>query len=236
MQFLSTPSARRATICDAAGLGTVQISIHALREEGDDRAHRRQRFLEISIHALREEGDVLILLMLKPLLNFYPRPPRGGRLQDFTEAPHTLAISIHALREEGDFNKVHKTNLKYISIHALREEGDEPGRPDQRHNCYFYPRPPRGGRPASVGFAVAVSRFLSTPSARRATKAGEPVSIPLSDFYPRPPRGGRPNDHLDAAYEPLFLSTPSARRATVVWYSLGWHPEISIHALREEGD
>ena len=34
--------------------------------------------------------------------HFYPRPPRGGRLQDYTEAPQTLAISIHALREEGD--------------------------------------------------------------------------------------------------------------------------------------
>ena len=40
-------------------------------------------------------------------------------------------ISIHALREEGDsFNKVHKTNLKYISIHALREEGDAEARPN----------------------------------------------------------------------------------------------------------
>ena len=59
-----------------------EISIHALREEGDaippqatggiliflstpsarratDRAHRRQLFLKISIHALREEGDFL---------------------------------------------------------------------------------------------------------------------------------------------------------------------------------
>ena len=36
----------------------VQISIHALREEGDRGPwHYRRRRLPISIHALREEGD-----------------------------------------------------------------------------------------------------------------------------------------------------------------------------------
>ena len=36
-----------------------------------------------------------------------------------------------------------------ISIHALREEGDRSaGLPDS-HGLYFYPRPPRGGRPGA---------------------------------------------------------------------------------------
>ena len=56
--FLSTPSARRATVPAAASCECFIISIHALREEGD-------LFLPvlpvtdfpISIHALREEGD-----------------------------------------------------------------------------------------------------------------------------------------------------------------------------------
>ena len=58
-------------------------------------------------------------------------------------------ISIHALREEGD--KAMKYNLKecYISIHALREEGDGRRWSWCRSRPYFYPRPPRGGRPAS---------------------------------------------------------------------------------------
>ena len=34
-QFLSTPSARRATQLHALGAEVVVISIHALREEGD---------------------------------------------------------------------------------------------------------------------------------------------------------------------------------------------------------
>ena len=36
MKFLSTPSARRATCGRLAHEGPERISIHALREEGDD--------------------------------------------------------------------------------------------------------------------------------------------------------------------------------------------------------
>ena len=55
--FLSTPSARRAT---------CSTSSH----------HQRQG---ISIHALREEGDEVILNHCWFYHYFYPRPPRGGR-------------------------------------------------------------------------------------------------------------------------------------------------------------
>ena len=58
LAFLSTPSARRATWEKYKLSGIANISIHALREEGD--LHRkgvRQRTGNISIHALREEGD-----------------------------------------------------------------------------------------------------------------------------------------------------------------------------------
>ena len=34
---------------------------------------------------------------------------------------------------------------------------------------YFYPRPPRGGRRLSLSVSRSRVRFLSTPSARRAT-------------------------------------------------------------------
>ena len=55
--FLSTPSARRATQLVPLVLLREAISIHALREEGDRRAAPLQRWRPISIHALREEGD-----------------------------------------------------------------------------------------------------------------------------------------------------------------------------------
>ena len=79
-EFLSTPSARRATLSNRLWLGRLFISIHALREEGDayEPFHLREK-IEISIHALREEGDPLQSPPCALLSNFYPRPPRGGR-------------------------------------------------------------------------------------------------------------------------------------------------------------
>ena len=79
-------------------------------------------------------------------------------------------ISIHALREEGDVQAGTVLGASGpISIHALREEGDRRVVPLFGLTLYFYPRPPRGGRPPSQD--------------RRGT---------TQNFYPRPPRGGRP--------------------------------------------
>ena len=57
VQFLSTPSAWRATQAHTKG-GVVLI---------------------ISIHALRMEGDLFVFLVKNDCDNFYPRPPHGGR-------------------------------------------------------------------------------------------------------------------------------------------------------------
>ena len=79
-------------------------------------------------------------------------------------------------------------------------------------------------------------RFLSTPSARRAT-AGPPAHHHLpKNFYPRPPRGGRPTAAAGKKSSSGFLSTPSARRATTLKQAADLAGLISIHALREEGD
>ena len=77
--FLSTPSARRATNAGRKLTCHCQISIHALREEGDETSQSPSQADTISIHALREEGDRLVLLAFPVPLHFYPRPPRGGR-------------------------------------------------------------------------------------------------------------------------------------------------------------
>ena len=101
---------------------------------------------------------------------------------------------------------------------------------------YFYPRPPRGGRPEEWLAKTCRLEFLSTPSARRATAGQELHQAHLGDFYPRPPRGGRRvhPDGSGAAW--TFLSTPSARRATSPFKKGDIGASISIHALREEGD
>ena len=56
-QFLSTPSARRATRARSCACRCDTISIHALREEGDQPTMPVTPPPLISIHALREEGD-----------------------------------------------------------------------------------------------------------------------------------------------------------------------------------
>ena len=148
-------------------------------------------------------------------LNFYPRPPRGGRRGRSSNAQCPSKISIHALREEGDtIQSVDKTSTqsflstpsarratrqafqvqKYyeISIHALREEGDLGRGSSKQSMANFYPRPPRGGR------------------LRHSSKLQQDKGY----FYPRPPRGGRPERLLSHTSATTFLSTPSARRAT----------------------
>ena len=57
LEFLSTPSARRATFWCLHERHSQRISIHALREEGDLIHTKAQVLYSISIHALREEGD-----------------------------------------------------------------------------------------------------------------------------------------------------------------------------------
>ena len=61
--FLSTPSARRATESAFTRKMHLQISIHALREEGDRRRDAVGLAGHISIHALREEGDSAFIKM-----------------------------------------------------------------------------------------------------------------------------------------------------------------------------
>ena len=128
---------------------------------------------------------------VKPIANFYPRPPRGGRptsshfkygLFDFYPRPPRGGRHDY----EGD-----QLQVKIISIHALREEGDTRGTLKSCTSCYFYPRPPRGGRQDSKLACTELTVFLSTPSARRATNKSEGIFQYIG-----------------------FLSTPSARRAT----------------------
>ena len=168
-KFLSTPSARRATIARAKTRAANEISIHALCEEGDRHVgmslYSHQDFyprplrggrrggparilrLRISIHALCEEGDRYGFGSRHQFRNFYPRPLRGGRLHRSGVLSRAYTISIHALCEEGDQN--------------------------------------------TLGCLLSLPLFLSTPSARRATQIILAHGIQQHDFYPRPLRGGR---------------------------------------------
>ena len=146
-----------------------------------------------------------------------------------------------------------------ISIHALREEGDEDCKPTWTTLENFYPRPPRGGRRQTSANKLSSTKFLSTPSARRATHQSAPTGIPDSISIHALREEGDQAAHSSTLSIFGFLSTPSARRATCSLRPRGiltidFYPRpprggrlytsratrtvarISIHALREEGD
>ena len=148
-EFLSTPSARRATLSPATGLkrednfyprpprGGRPHLLHG--EDGragnfyprPPRGGRRCFWMSLTTSSKnfyprpprggRPKCSPFIFIRS----DFYPRPPRGGRPAGPVVLHHASVISIHALREEGD-------------LHLRRP----------------LPLPPG---------------FLSTPSARRAT-------------------------------------------------------------------
>ena len=101
--FLSTPSARRATQGRAGFFVIVGISIHALREEGDNSSYVLFfHLLFISIHALREEGDLLQHCLFAQVCEFLSTPSARRATSASDEQAFGYQISIHALREEGD--------------------------------------------------------------------------------------------------------------------------------------
>ena len=170
-EFLSTPSARRAT--PVQPLSWCRSSYFYPRPpRGGRRSHKVTSpppnvFLSTP-SARRATMEAMAWLIFRGY--FYPRPPRGGRPSFLSVRGLAVNISIHALREEGDRSRRSQCRTKSpISIHALREEGDTAMAGTAATTAYFYPRPPRGGRPYRWLSDNHAKQFLSTPSARRAT-------------------------------------------------------------------
>ncbi len=153
---------------------------------------RHVKLMDISIHALREEGDVGIAMLLPKLTLFLSTPsarratycpencrwatiflstPSARRATDLLLLDVSIGqfLSTPSARRATSYYYPQLANIG-ISIHALREEGDDTFKVNQKAIVHFYPRPPRGGRLSSASSASTVTRFLSTPSARRATR------------------------------------------------------------------
>ena len=216
LQFLSTPSARRATCVMDGRLQRLGISIHALREEGD--FLHSCLFLPLhqflSTPSARRATGVTIRPQ-EEAKYFYPRPPRGGRLTSAPRLTSSLLFlstpsarrATKALSSIGTWIKKFLSTpsarrataqtpawKKFfaISIHALREEGDPPSVPH-----------------------FGIEWYISIHALRE--------------------EGDMSGNRSDTGH-PVFLSTPSARRATGRMGCSDGTSEISIHALREEGD
>ena len=114
--------------------------------------------------------------------------------------------------------------------------------------AYFYPRPPRGGRPRCGSPADWSHRFLSTPSARRATPrylgrskqsgflstpsarratlAGLKEGVKVGQFLSTPSARRATKAYIHKLWQLRFLSTPSARRATVLNGHIGQNAQF----------
>ena len=260
-EFLSTPSARRATV-DPSLLQSAGKNFYPRPPRGGrqkDREPERDR-LEISIHALREEGDIFVivgasrpqkflstpsarratgdcLLKHRVLCYFYPRPPRGGRL--FFTGHDIILWNFYPRPPRGGrhFAVPRRIGAFGISIHALREEGDSTSAAPMVRQSDFYPRPPRGGRHFAVPRRIGAFGISIHALREEGDRLISCICLEMTNFYPRPPRGGRHSpfelgtlingisihalreegDFLTkatAALSVVFLSTPSARRAT----------------------
>ena len=170
-KFLSTLSLRRATYAAAAFGLALQISIHALLAESDERNHLFSRWI----------------------CYFYPRSPCGERPEVGIPNTNTSKISIHALLAESDIfvfwtapsrplflstlslrratanlQRNQRQRKQFLSTLSLRRATSSRFGRLQVVN-YFYPRSPCGERPIVPVELTTLVKFLSTLSLRRAT-------------------------------------------------------------------
>ena len=173
--FLSTPSARRATVKSArCSDKPLFLSTPSARRA----THKCGIHIEDWKHFYPRPprgGRLPSILCCSTNSYFYPRPPRGGRPLFSSFCALIFLISIHALREEGDtvMRIAVCWDTAFLSTPSARRATIR--KPSIVHShVYFYPRPPRGGR-LSKPFPDSDSLlFLSTPSARRATSRQNP--------------------------------------------------------------
>ena len=187
-----------------------KISIH-VPLAGDDLFHANSAAgVYISIHVPLAGDDSSPGTLILHLVNFYPRPPCGGRpgfsgsstarriflstspLRGTTKNPLlprlALRISIHVPLAGDDLIIccLPFARLPFLSTSPLRGTTRAPERVSEEERD-FYPRPPCGGR-------LFLFFFL----------------ILLHYFYPRPPCGGRPPPHISFRAERISIHVPLA--------------------------
>ena len=170
----------------------MSISIHALREEGDGRGsgsvQKKTNFYPRPPRGGRPSETLSPVAMHS---YFYPRPPRGGRrgrqqalklTSYFYPRPPRGGRRTHPASSgrAGDFYPRPPRGGRRVQHFLHGGERNFYPRPPRGGRLkrqiraivrsHFYPRPPRGGRPSLAHLLIKPVRFLSTPSARRATR------------------------------------------------------------------
>ena len=203
-----------AVPCGVRGL----ISIHALREEGDENANSmiRRRHPFLSTPSARRATPC--------------RPERRWLYQKFLSTPSArratcngpckdaldkLFLSTPSARRATALDVV-VVGIVGISIHALREEGDAGNWAAKWEQSLFLSTPSARRATCKPTTWICLRLFLSTPSARRATMAAPVMAMSRRiSIHALREEGDLVMDST-ARGGGLFLSTPSARRATAV--------------------
>ena len=125
LAFLSTPSARRATTGSIMTLETYRISIHALREEGDQTSMHSSRAVWIFLSTPSARRATVNSTVRFISVGFLSTPS--------------------ARRATSPFLGFTSVCWAFLSTPSARRA--TPFRSASfRRSAYFYPRPPRGGR------------------------------------------------------------------------------------------
>ena len=155
-------------------------------------------------------------------------PPKLIRINRFLSTPSARRATRRGHQGGG---------VRLISIHALREEGDAGKPAGSPAGGDFYPRPPRGGRPGCSRGSGRVHQISIHALREEGDVFHGACNVILCNFYPRPPRGGRPTTFSTApdSFMNFYPRPPRGGRPQGQRSSHCGH-QISIHALREEGD
>ena len=259
-EFLSTLSLRRATHYDNYNLHCVEISIHALLAESDDKRCKFSRDNGISIHALLAESDcrrwnhsqkrqqfLSTLSLRRATRRTYQQGEERAFLSTLSLRRATLAgpsgpaflYNFYPRSPCGERLRVmdgSKSSIE-ISIHALLAESDAR----------------RESRQQPAGISIHALLAESDRSARPHTRRRDAISIHallaesdkinpanqtnLPDFYPRSPCGERLSITLliTLLTQYFYPRSPCGERHDYEQYCT--HARgISIHALLAESD
>ena len=237
--FLSTPSARRATVGLTKIFHCFDISIHALREEGDTAIEKAFKGNVVFLSTPSARRATRLIMAIKAALKyFYPRPPRGGRRNYGIADLRGVRISIHALREEGDqtVRALHREPVRFLSTPSARRATASPPTTSPG-SAHFYPRPPRGGRRGKKMVGVASNKISIHALREEGDRCcgAEPVRCNQISIHALREEG----DRLSAGHKELYtaISIHALREeGDMIDYNIIATGSISIHALREEGD
>ena len=213
--FLSTSPARGTTVVRRPRGCLAGISIHVPRE-GDDRVLSvlppgRFRFLSTSpargtTRPSARTSAGITFLSTSPARgttcsgagtrccpsDFYPRPPRGGRL--FRRRNALLSIGfLSTSPARGTTCPARGKKWRYDNFYPRPPRGGRHSLQTSNISLIdFYPRPPRGGR-RKDGSKMGVGCEISIHVPREGDdRSGRYLHHQRQHFYPRPPRGGRP--------------------------------------------